>query len=81
MTRPLVSSKRARERKGTSVRMASKLPLPGKSPNLDLSLRLSASTAKEMVTGSPKYLADKKVGKVNNGIYDIHVIDVQTLGI
>ena len=24
----------------------------------------------------PKYLADKKDGKVNNSIYDIHVIDV-----
>ena len=24
----------------------------------------------------PKYLADKKVGNVNKGIYDIHVIDV-----
>ena len=24
----------------------------------------------------PKYLADKKDGKVNKGIYDIHVIDV-----
>ena len=25
---------------------------------------------------SPKYLADKKDGKVNKGIFDIHVIDV-----
>jgi hypothetical protein len=24
----------------------------------------------------PKYLADKKNGKINKGIYDIHVIDV-----
>ena len=48
-------------------------------PSLDLSLRLSASTAKGLVTGSgkcPKYLADKKDGKVNKGIFDIHVIDV-----
>ena len=52
LTRPLVSSKRARERKGTSRRMASKLPLPWRSPKLDPSLKLSASTAKEMVTGS-----------------------------
>ena len=32
-----------------------------------------------MVTGSgtaPRYLADKKDGKVNKGILDIHVIDV-----
>ena len=30
--------KRAKERRGTSRRLASKLPLPGRSPNLDLSL-------------------------------------------
>ena len=32
-----------------------------------------------MVTGSgtaPRFLADKKDGKVNKGIFDIHVIDV-----
>ena len=33
-------------------RMASKLPLPGRSTKLDLSLKLSASTAKGLVTGS-----------------------------
>ena len=49
---PLVSSKRARERKGTSRRMESKLPLPWRSPKLDPRLKLSASTAKEMVTES-----------------------------
>ena len=45
---------------------------------MDLILKLSASTAKGMVTGSgtaPKYLADKKDGKVK-GIFDTHVIDV-----
>ena len=52
MTRPLVSSKRARERKGTSRRMASKLPLPRRSPKIDPSLKLSASTTKEMVIGT-----------------------------
>ena len=34
---------------------------------------------KGMVTGSttaPKYLADKTDGKVNKGIFDIHIIDV-----
>ena len=32
-----------------------------------------------MVTGNgkcPEYLVDKKDGKVNKGIFDIHVIDV-----
>ena len=79
LTRPLVSSKRARERNGTSRRMASKLPLPWRSPKLDPSLKLSASTTKEMVNRKrnyPKYLADKKDGKVNKYIFDIHVIDV-----
>jgi len=52
LTRPLVSSKRARERKGTSRRMTSKLPLPWRSTKLDPILKLSASTTKEMVTGS-----------------------------
>ena len=44
--------KRAKERKGTSSRMTSKLSLPQRIPKLDQSLKLSASTAKEMVTGS-----------------------------
>ena len=52
LTRPLVSSKRAREIKGTSRRMSSKLPLPLRSPKLDQSLKLSASTMKEMATRS-----------------------------
>ena len=71
--------KRAKGRKGTSRRMGSKLLLPWRSPKLDLSLKLSASTAKEMVTGSrtaPNILAGKKDGKVHKGIFDIHVIHV-----
>src|SRR5215216_2086155 len=44
--------KMARERRGTSRRMASKLPLPVRNPSLDPSLKLSASTAKGLVTGS-----------------------------
>src|SRR4051812_10798416 len=44
-----------------------------------LSLRLSASTAKGLVTGSgttPSIWWIRKDGKVNKGIFDIHVIDV-----
>ena len=52
LTRPLVSRKWQRERKGTSSRMTSKLSLPRRSPQLDQSLKLSAYTTKEMVTGS-----------------------------
>ena len=54
--------------------MARKLSLLRRSPKLDQSLKLSAYTAKEMVTGNgkcPEYLVDKKDGKVNKGIFDI----------
>ena len=64
--------------RGTSSRMTSKLSLPWRSPKLDPSLKLSASTAKESghwKRNCPKYLADKKASKTK-GICDIHVIDV-----
>ena len=38
--------------RGTSSRLTSKLSLPRRSPKLNQSLKLSAYTAKEMVTGS-----------------------------
>ena len=44
--------KRAKGRRGTSRRTTSKLLLKWRSPSLDLSLRLSASTAKGLVTRS-----------------------------
>ena len=44
--------KRAKERRGTSRRTASKLLLRRRNPSLDLSLKLSASTASRLVTGS-----------------------------
>ena len=50
LTRPLVSSKRARLIKGTSRRMTSKLSLLGRNPKLDPSLKLSASTTKGLVS-------------------------------
>src|SRR4051812_13572885 len=40
------------KRRGTSRRTASKLLLKRRNPSLDLSLKLSASTAKGLVTGS-----------------------------
>ena len=79
LTRPLVSRKRAKGRRGTSRRTASKLLLKWRSPSLNLSLRLSASTAKGLVTGSgttPSIWWIRKDDKVNKGIFDIHVIDV-----
>src|SRR3954467_9406979 len=53
--------------------------IEGVTPSLVLSLRLSASTAKGLVTGSgttPSIWWIRKDGKVNKGIFDIHVIDV-----
>ena len=44
--------KKGKGKKGTSRRTANKLLLKRRNPSLDLSLRLSASTAKEMVTRS-----------------------------
>ena len=45
--------KRAKgRRRGTSKRTASKLLLKRRNPSLDLSLKLSASTANRLVTGS-----------------------------
>ena len=44
--------KKGKEKKGNFKRIASKLLLSGRSPSLDLSLKLSVSTAKELVTGS-----------------------------
>ena len=44
--------KKDKGKKGTSRRTTSKLLLPRRSPSLDLSLKLSASTAKGLVTGS-----------------------------
>ena len=46
---------------------------------MDLSLILSASTSKRnghWKRNYPKYLADKKDGKMNKSLFDIHVIDV-----
>ena len=79
MTRPLVSRKGQRERKGTSTRMTSKLSLPRRSPKL----KLKPETECFYYKGNgywkrkcPKYLVDKKDGKVNKGIFDVQVIDV-----
>ena len=63
------------KKKGTSKRTASKLLLKWKNPSLDLSLKLSASTTKGLVTGSGT-TPSKKDGKVNKGIFDIQIIDV-----
>ena len=69
--------KRAKGRRGTSRRTAIKLSLPGKNPKLDPSLKcFYCKGTGHWKRNCPKYLADKKDGKVNKSIYDIHVIDV-----
>ena len=44
--------KKGKGKKGNFKRTVSKLPLPGRSPELDPSLKLSASTASRLVTES-----------------------------
>ena len=81
LTRPPVSSKRARERKGTSRRMASKLPLQWRSPKLDPSLKLSASTTKEMSTGSGSALDTWRIRRMakQTKVYLIYMLLMCTL--
>ena len=60
-------------------RKASKLPLPWRSSKLDLSLELSASTTKEMVTGSGTALDTSRIRRMESEqkyIFDIHVTNV-----
>jgi hypothetical protein len=52
MVNKTTSFKRARERRGTSRRMAKQLLLPRRNPKLNPNLRLSASIAKGNVTES-----------------------------
>ena len=79
MTRPLVSSKRAKEKKGNFKKNGQKVVAQVKNPKS----RPKPETKYYYCKGTghwkqncPKYLADKKDGKVNKGILDIHVIDV-----
>ena len=44
--------KKGKGKKGNFKKNGKKLPLPGRSPKLDPSLKLSASTAQGLVTGS-----------------------------
>ena len=72
--------KRANGRRGTSRRIASKLLLKGRNPSLDLSLRLSASTAKGLVTGSgtaPSIWRIRRMEKLK--VYLIYMLFMCTL--
>ena len=70
-----------RERKGTLIIMASKLPLPVRSPKLDPSLKLSASTTKGMVTGTgttPNAWRIRRMAKLTK-VYLIYMLLMCTL--
>ena len=67
------------KKKGNFKKNSNKLLLKRRNPSLDQSLKLSASTAKGLVTRSgtaPSIWRIRRVAKVNKGIFDIHVIDV-----
>ena len=70
--------KRAKGRRGTSRRTASTLLLkkkPKSRPKPVTKFFYCKGTG-HWKRNCPKYLVDKKDGKVNKGIFDIHVIDV-----
>ena len=73
--------KRAKGRRGTSRRTASKLLLKRRNPSLDLSLKLSASTAKGMVTRSgtaPNTWRIRRMAKLTK-VYLIYMLLMCTL--
>ena len=77
MTRPLVSSKRARKwnfkKNGKQVATPMKKPKARPKPETECFYYKGNGHWK---WNCPRYLADKKDGKVNKAIFDIHVIDV-----
>ena len=78
MTRPLVSRKGQRERKGNFKQNDKQVVTPVKKSKAGPSFKLSASTTKEMVAGSritSNIWQIRRMAKVNKGIFDIHVID------
>ena len=70
--------KRAKGRRGTSRRTASKLLLEWRSPSLDLNLRLSASTGKDwsLEAELPQVFGGEEGWQSKQKYICIHVIDV-----
>ena len=71
--------KKGKGKKGNFKKNSKQVAAPGKKPKSRPKPETECFYCKE--TGHqkrnyPKYLADKKDGKVNNAIFDIHVIDV-----
>src|SRR3954462_3813498 len=80
--RPLVSRKKAKgRRRGTSRKTANKLLLKRRNPSLDLSLKLSASTASRLVTGSgtaPSIWRTRRMARLTK-VYVIYMLLMCTL--
>ena len=79
MSRPLVSRRRAKGKKGNFKKNYKHVITPMKKTKAGPKPETECFYCKQ--TGHwkrncPKYLVDKKDGKVNKGIFDIHVIDV-----
>ena len=72
MTRPLVSSKRAKEKKGNFKKNGKQVATPMKNPKARPKPETECFYCKgngHWKWNCPKYLADKKDGKVNKGIF------------
>ena len=79
MTRPLVSSKRAKEKKGNFKKNGKQVFTPVKKLKAGPKPETECFYCKgngHWKWNYSKYLVDKKDGKVNKGIFDIQVIDV-----
>ena len=71
--------KKGMGQKGNFKKNGKKVATPGKKPKVVPKPETECFHYKgtgHWKRNCPKYLADKKDGKVNNGIFDIHVIDV-----
>ena len=79
MTRLLVSGKRAKGKKGNFKKNGKQVAAQVKKPKSGPKHETKCFYCKGIghwKRNYPKYLADKKDGKLNNAIFDIHAIDV-----
>ena len=71
--------KKGKDKKGNFKKNGKQVSTPGKKPKAGPGPKTECFYCKgtgQWKRNCPKYLADKKDGKVNKGIFDIHVIDV-----
>ena len=71
--------KKGKGKKGNFKKNSKQVATPGKKPKSGPKPETECFYCKQTdhwKWNCPKYLADKKDGKVNKGIFDIHVIDV-----